>query len=186
MNNNLVTPNLTAAYTAAQVSALQVCPKLGSEYQDPVTGKKYKFLKNAGATTITAQMAAVISDASAFTVAVNNTLNAPDFAGARVTGATDLAQNESGWFQISGNATLILGASANALTANQEGIVIDDDADCGKVGKAVITTGATVNQTTTEAALAGVNGVFALNQGGALSATDADVECQLIRNCWGS
>lgn len=182
---NLVTPNLTAAYTVAQQSAMQVCPKVGSSYQDPVSGKKYKFLKNAGATTITAQMAAVISDASAFTVAVGNTLNDPSFAGARVTGASDLPQNYAGWFQISGNATLILGNSANALTANQEGIVIDDDSDCGKVGKAVITTGGTVNQSTTEAALAGVNGVFALNQGGAISATDADVECQLIRNAWG-
>jgi DNA polymerase len=97
----------------------------------------------------------------------------------------DVAQNSAGWFQLSGNATLTLGASANALTANGEGIVLDDDADCGKVGKAVITTGATVNQSTVEAALAGVNGVFALNQGGAISATDADVECQLIRNAWG-
>jgi hypothetical protein len=184
MNHNLV-GSLTAAYTAAQVTAQQVCPPLGTTYQDPATGKKYKFLKNAGATTITAKMAAVISDASAFTVAVGNTLNAPDFAGSRVASASDLAQNSSGWFQISGNATLMLGLSANALTANQEGIVIDDDADCGKVGKAVITTGATVNQTTAEAALAGVNGVFALNQGGAISADSADVECQLIRNAWG-
>jgi hypothetical protein len=80
---------------------------------------------------------------------------------------------------------LILGASANALTADQEGIVLDDDADTGKVGKAVTTTGATVNQTTVEAALAGIFGVFALNQGGALSATDAAVECQLIKNAWG-
>lgn len=183
--NNLVTANLTAVYTAAEVTAQKICPPLGTLYQDPKTGKKYKFLKNAGATAITAQMAAVISDASAFTVAVGNTLNNPAFAGCRVTGATSMAQNESGWFQISGNATLILGDTANALTANQEGIVIDDDTDCGKVGKAVITTGATVNQSTAEAALAGVNGVFALNQGGAISATDADVECQLIRNAWG-
>jgi hypothetical protein len=183
--NNLMTPNLTAAYTAAQQSAMQVCPKLGTLYQDPVNGKKYKFLKNAGATTITAKMAAVISDASAFTVAVGNTLNDPSFAGSRVASASDLAQNSAGWFQISGNATLMLGLSANALTANQEGIVIDDDADCGKVGKAVITTGGTVNQSTAEAALAGVNGVFALNQGGAISADSADVECQLIRNAWG-
>jgi hypothetical protein len=182
---NLSTANLTAIFTAAEVTAQKICPPLGTSYQDPKNGKKYKFLKNAGATTITAKMAAVISDASAFKVAVGNTLNSPDFAGARVADSTDMAQNESGWFQLSGNATLILGASANALTANQEGICIDDDADCGKVGKAVITTGATVNQTTAEAALAGVNGVFALNQGGALSATDADVECQLIRNAWG-
>jgi len=49
----------------------------------------------------------------------------------------------------------------------------------------LITTGGTVNQSTAEAALAGVNGVFALNQGGGLSATDAAVECQLIRNAWG-
>ena len=182
---NLVTPNLTAAFTAAEVTALKICPPLGTSYQDPKTGKKYKFLKNAGATTITAGMAARLSDASAFTVATAAVLNAPDFAGSRVLLASDVAQNSAGWFQLSGNASLILGASANALTANQEGIVIDDDADCGKVGKAVITTGGTVNQSTAEAALAGVNGVFALNQGGALSATDAAVECQLIRNAWG-
>jgi hypothetical protein len=177
--------SLTAVYTAAEVTAGVVCPALGTEYTAP-DGKRYKFLKNAGSTTILAQMIVVLSDASAFTVTTSATLNAPQFAGCRVTGASDMPQNYSGWFQISGNATLTLGASANAFTANGEGVVNDDDADTGKVGKAVITTGATVNQTTVEAALAGLNGVFAWNQGGAISATDADVEVNIFRSAWGS
>ena len=151
-------------------------------YYDEANSKKYIFLENVSA-TVEAQEAVVISDASVFQVTPGSTLNAP-FAGVRVVSADDLAATEHGWFQISGNATMLFGASALAVVSGS-GVVMDDDADTGRIGGVVasVVSGATSAATLT-LAIKSVQGVFGIAQE-SQSTTDGDVEVQLIYNVWG-
>lgn len=107
----------TDTYTAAQLAAGS-CPALGTEYTDPANGKKYKFLQNSGATAITASLACVAlgTDKSAYKCALAAATDAVmGFAGVRVVGASSMAQNECGWFQIGGPATFTAGATGTTV-----------------------------------------------------------------------
>lgn len=168
--------SLTEVYTSAVVKA-------GSVWIDPSNGKKYIFLLNAGSSAISAKECAITSDASAYSVTLNTTLNSPSFAGVRVSGATDVAQNEYGWFQIGGNATCIFGDSALTTTAGQ-GVVLDDDSDGGRIGGGDYDVSATVNETTVEATTNAILGTFGIAQA-TVNTTDADVEVQITKNIWG-
>lgn len=152
-------------------------PKLGTRYTNPLNGKKYIFVKYVGSAALAAKETVIISDASAFEVTKGSTLNDPDVAGVRPSGADSVAQNEYCWIQTHGNATCILGASATATVVG-EGVVHDDDSDTGKIGGYVNDVTATVNQTTVNAMVNSVAGVFGRAQA-VVSATDADVEVEL-------
>ena len=171
---------MTAAYTSAQYDAGE-CPPAGSVYYDEATGKKYIFLENVSATT-EAQEAVCISDASAWQVTPNSTLN-KQFAGVRVVGATDLADTEYGWFQIGGNATMIYGDTAQAVVSGS-GVVLDDDSDTGRIGGVIPSVSTGVDAATLTLALKSIEGVFGIAQA-SVSTTDADVEVQLVTNVWG-
>lgn len=123
---------LTGAYTATQYSAGQL-PALGTVYYDAQNKKKYIFLKNTGATSIAASecATALTTDTTNFycTIFPGDKLTS-NFAGVRVVGATSLAQNQYGWFQIGGNATL-KSDSGNTIAA--EGGVVSSDATAGTV-----------------------------------------------------
>jgi len=150
-------------------------------YYDEANCKKYIFLENVTA-TVEAQEAVVISDASVFQVTPSSTLNAP-FAGVRVASATDLDDTEHGWFQISGNATMIYGDSALAVVSGS-GVVLDDDSDTGRIGGVVASVATGVTAATLTLAIKSVQGVFGIAQE-SQSTTDGDVEVQLIYNVWG-
>jgi len=150
-------------------------------YYDEANCKKYIFLENVTA-TVEAQEAVVISDASVFQVTPSSTLNAP-FAGVRVVSADDLAATEHGWFQISGNATMIYGDSALAVVSGS-GVVMDDDSDTGRIGGVVASVATGVTAATLTLAIKSVQGVFGIAQE-SQSTTDGDVEVQLIYNVWG-
>ena len=180
--------DLKAAYTAAQYAGTNSPPssiwRVGTVYIDPATGKKYIFLKQVGSTALAAKKAALVSDASAWEVTLAGAALAQrGFAGVRVSGATSLAQNEYGWFQISGNATFIFGDTARATVAG-EGVVIDDDTDLGNIGGVNLDVTNSPSESTIEAALVSLHGVFGTAQA-AVSTTDADVEVQIERNAWG-
>lgn len=179
--------DLKAAYTAAQYAGTSTPPqsvwRVGTVWVDPATGKKYIFAKQTGATAVAAKKAVKITDASAFEVQINATLNKRGFGGVRVSGATNLAQNEYGWLQIGGNATFIFGDSARATVAG-EGVVLDDDTDGGNIGGVDLDVSSTVNETTVEASVESLHGVFGTAEA-AVSTTDADVEVQIERNGWG-
>lgn len=157
-------------------------PPAGAVFEDEVNQKTYRFMQNEGATTITAKMAAVLSDADSNQVQVTNTLADPRPVAVRPAGAEDLAQNEWGYFQTHGNTTCIFGASALATVVG-DGVVIDDDADKGKIGGQVVDVTSTVNETTVEAVTNSARGVFGIAQA-VVSSTDADVEVQLLGRGW--
>ena len=111
--------DLTAVYTATQYTA-GATPRVGTVRTDAKGTKKYIFLKNAGASAIAAKIGAIATTTmkssyfctlASTTVASNENL----FAGFRVSGATSMAQDEYGWFQISGSATVT--ASSDTTTA---------------------------------------------------------------------
>lgn len=170
--------SLTAAYTATQLAAGDV-PQLGQRYYDPATNKEYVFLQNAGATAIGASQCAKVNDSSAFKVEISDTLSGYDFAGVRPVGATDLDQNECGWFQVKGNATFIHGSSAAAIVA-ATGIVLDDDS--GHVGGVDVTTGTPVTQALVDASLKSAAAVFAVADSAETAADGATtVEADIVR-----
>ena len=172
---NLLPGKLTSSYDAQEVP-------VGTEYIDTHTGKKYKFLKNEGSDSIAAKKCVKINDASKYAVEISDTLNGQDFAGCRVSGATDVDEDEYGWFQISGNATLTFGDSARA-TVDGEGVVLDDDTDKGNIGGANLAV--TLSSAAIELVTDAVAGIFGIAQA-SVNTTDADVEVNIIRNAWGS
>lgn len=133
-------------------------------------GRAYMWLKNVGSAVAAKKCVHPTTHAS-FTVTLSTSL-AGAFAGVRPSGADSLPQNYWGWFIVRGLADFIFGDTAQALTANDEILVCDDDTDGGNVGKAA-----------DDAALS-LHG-FAYNQSGAVSTTDAAVIGAIFRNCWG-
>ena len=134
-------------------------------------GRAWIWLKNVGSAAVAATKTVVPTTHSGFTVTLSTAL-AGAFGGVRAKGADSMAQNKWGWFQVRGLAYFTFGDTAQALTANDEHLVTDDDTDGGNVGKAA-------NDA------ASVAGGFARNQSGAVSATDAEVIAAIYENCWG-
>lgn len=168
MEHHLLTPgSLTAVYTATQYTA-GLTPRVGDTYHDAVNSKKYIFLKNTGASAITAKLVAVslTTSKSAFACSLPAATNNLPFAGARVSGATSMAQNEYGWFQIAGSATLTADAAGTAA----EAYVTTSNATAGNVE-----------------ALAGTAAVDAVNAFGIAEATvtAGDAVVILNKNLWG-
>ncbi len=118
MFRNQLMGSLTDKYTATQ-STNGLIPAVGDWYYDENLKAKFIFLKNSGATAITASLAtyAQTTDKSAFFTAIITASAAlVTFAGVRVVGAASMAQGEFGWFQISGPAKITVGGSM--LTAD--------------------------------------------------------------------
>ena len=110
----------TDAYTETQYTTDLTIPRRGQWYQDPANGKKWVFLENEGTASLAAQLAAraTTTDKATFkcrTMSTTITDNELLFAGVRVTGATAVADDEYGWFQIGGSCTMT--ASSDTTTA---------------------------------------------------------------------
>jgi hypothetical protein len=170
MNNRFLSGSLTAVYSSTQLTN-GLSPKLGDRYEDEAGAKKYIFLQNSGSSAITASLVcmALTTDKTNFkcTLAAATDALIP-FAGVRVVGATSMAQNECGWFQVSGPASFL--HSGGAATVAEQGIVSSATV-AGKVEGAADTA-------------AGVTAAFAI----AVAAKTTLDEVQLgniITNVWG-
>lgn len=161
--------DLTAVYTATQYTA-GATPRVGTVRFDAKGTKKYIFLKNAGATAITAKLGAVATTtmSSSYFCTIASTTVADNellFAGVRVSGADSMAQNEYGWFQIGGAATLVAGT--DTTTANLG--VMFSDISAGKVE-------ASANSDS------GIRATFGVAQ---TTTASGDVVVSLSYNIWG-
>ena len=170
MAQHLILPgSLTAAYTATQYSK-GLTPRLGDTYFDQARNKAYIFLMNDGSGAIAAKLAvrALATDLSDFHAVVASTTitgNELLFAGVRVSGATSLAQNEYGWFQVKGSATFT--ASSDTTTANLG--VMTSNQSAGQVEAA-------------SADDAGIRGTFGIAE---TTTASGDVVVKLTYNVWG-
>lgn len=165
--------DLKAAYTAAQYTAGTIW-RLGAHFVDPKTAKKYIFLKNTGASAITARLIAMAltTDKSNFYCSLAAATDAlRPFAGVRVPSATSLAQNEYGWFQIGGSAEFL--HSGGAATVAEEGIVSSASV-AGKVE----------GEASGPFTIASHPGVFAVAEA-AKTTLDETVVASITRNIWG-
>lgn len=154
-----------AEYTGAVGSA-----RRGQVYIDRAAGKKYIFLMNNAATATATQLGtrALTTDKTNFYCQVmSTTITANEllFAGARVTSATTVAQNESGWYQIGGSATLT--ASSDTTTADL-GVVCSNQS-AGQVEAAADSA-------------AGIRGTFGIAE---TSTSSADVVVKITNSVWG-
>lgn len=104
--------SLTEIWTATEYAAGK-CPRLGTQYKDPKTGKTYLFVKNTSASALNAKEACKITSWSAFEVEPNDVASNAAFGGLRVSGATAMTQNTYGWVQVLGSATAIFGTGTN-------------------------------------------------------------------------
>lgn len=99
-------------------------PALGDVEWDPERKAFFRFLKNSGATAITEKLActAPATSKSSFFCELAATTDALCiFAGVRVAGADSMAQNQCGWFQVSGQATFL--HSGGEASVADKGIV---------------------------------------------------------------
>lgn len=169
MINTLGGTTLIGAYTATQYAAGSL-PKLGTVYIDEPNQKRYIFLKNDGATSILASeiATALTTDTTNFYCRIPTAVLTNNFAGVRPVGATALAQNEYGWFQISGAATLKSDAG-NTIAA--EGGLVSSDATAGTV-EAMPNTGI------------GALAAFAIAQ--TVAATATTFLASIFKNIWGA
>lgn len=123
--------SLTAAYTSTQYDAGST-PRVGDWFYDTTTKSKYIFLKNTGSASIAASDVATSTTTQRDTYLCQQAAggtNNQAFAGARRSDATSLAQNEYGWFQISGKATL----TADAAGTTADSGVVTSNATAGAV-----------------------------------------------------
>lgn len=165
--------SLTEAYTSTQYDA-GATPRLGQTYFDEKNGKKYIFLKNTGSSAITASLIAMAltTAKSAFTCTLAAATDALiPFAGVRVVGATSLAQNEYGWFQIGGPASFL--HSGGAATAAEE-YIVSSASVAGKVEGGAPTV----------ATVASLAGGFAIAEA-AKTTLDEVVAANIVKNVWG-
>lgn len=170
MSQYLILPgSLTAAYTDAQYTK-GLLPRVGDTYYDQANGKAYIFLKNTGASAITAGLVAtaLTTAKTSFTCELPATTNDLPFAGARVLLATSLAQNEYGWFQVKGSASLI--ADAAGTTAEKH--CVTSNATAGNVE----------TQSSTYATAMGPATVFGIAE---TTTTAGAVKVNLVSNVWG-
>jgi hypothetical protein len=166
---NSLIGSLTASYTAAEYAAGKT-PLLGQVFEDIKAGKRYIFLKNTGATSITAGQIAIATAtgwASFFCQVSTGNSNVEKFAGSRVLSATAVAQNEYGWFQVGGSASLIADAAGTAA----DKVVVPSNATAGAIEDAE-----TLNTGVATAAAFGV---------AQTTTTGGAVIVQLNRNFWG-
>ena len=170
MAQHLILPgSLTAAYTATQYTR-GLTPRLGDTFFDQANNKAYIFLMNDASGAIAANLAvrALATDLADFHCVVSSTTIADNellFAGVRVTGATSLAEDEYGWFQVKGTATFT--ASSDTTTANLG--VCTSNQSAGQVEAAADTA-------------AGIRGTFGIAQ---TTTASAAVVVKLTYNCWG-
>ena len=170
MAQYLILPgSLTAAYTATQYTK-GLTPRLGDTYFDQARGKTYIFLMNNAAGAIAAKLAtrALTTDKTNFYCQVASTTIAGNellFAGVRVAGATSLAQNEYGWFQVKGSATV----TASSDTTTAELGVCTSNQSAGQVEAAADTS-------------AGIRGTFGVAE---TTTASGDVVVKLTYNVWG-
>jgi hypothetical protein len=161
--------SLTGAYTQAQYDD-GLLPRVGDTYFDQANNKAYIFLKNDASTAIAAKLAvrATTTDLANFFCRVASTTIADNellFAGVRVSGATSLAEDEYGWFQVKGTVTMT--ASSDTTTANLG--VCTSNQSAGQVEAAADTA-------------AGIRGTFGVAQ---TTTASGDVVVKLTYNVWG-
>jgi hypothetical protein len=171
MAQHLILPgSLTAAYTDTQYTTKALLPRVGDTYYDQANAKAYIFLKNTGSSAIPAKTVAtaLTTAKSSFTCELPAATNDLPFAGARVSGATSLAQNEYGWFQVKGSATLL--ADAAGTTAEKH--CVTSNATAGRVE----------TQSSTYAVAMGPATVFGIAE---TTTTTGDVVVSLVGNVWG-
>lgn len=164
--------SLTAVYTQTQYAA-GATPRLGQVYFDEKNCRKYIFLKNSGATAIAAQeiTMSLTTDKSSFFCSLSAATDAlRPFAGVRAVGATSMAQNEYGWFQISGSATFT--HSGGQASVAEEGLV-----------SSATTAGRVEGEASGPFTIGSHPGVFAVAE--AAVSTAVDVKGSITRNIWG-
>ena len=165
--------NRTQVFTATEYTNGDT-PRLGDLEYDPDYKTFFRYLKNSGATSIAAQLVAMslTTGKSAYTVTLAATTDALiPFAGVRVPGATTVAQNEQGWFQVGGQATFSHGGGQ--ATAAEEGIV-----------SSATTAGTVEGGAPTVATVASQAGVFAIAE--AAVSTAVDCKGSIIRCVFGA
>lgn len=163
--------SLTASYTDTQYTTNTATPRVGDWFYDPATYAKYIFLKNTGSASIAAQNVATSTTTQRATFVCQQAAggtNNQAFAGCRRVGATSVAQNEYGWFQISGPATLT--ADAAGTTADS-GVVTSN-----------ATAGAVEAQSSTYAIAMCPATVFGIAR---TTTTSGDVVVDIVGNVWG-
>lgn len=120
-------------YTDTDYTTNLSLPPLGKLEWDPDYNAFFRLLKNTGAATIAASLVAVAlgTDKTDFKCALAAATDAViGFAGIRVVGATDVAQNEYGWFQVTGNGSF-LHSGGQASAANEA--IVTSASVAGKV-----------------------------------------------------
>lgn len=142
----IILGSATDVFTRTQYNAGQT-PKVGQYFYNlslsfgPIG--YYIFLRNSGSSAIAAnQVASAVATDRAWTTTTITSTTTPTpacslaaatnnlpFAGARVSSATSMAQNEFGWFQISGYATL----TADAAGTTADAYVTTSNATAGSV-----------------------------------------------------
>ncbi len=114
----------TEVWTDTEYTTEKKIPRVGKLEYDPAYQAFFRLVKQTGATALAAKMVAVSEGTgkSAWSLELAAATDAlQNFAGVRVTGATDLAQNEYGWVQVGGNATFL--HSGGTATVADEGVV---------------------------------------------------------------
>lgn len=161
--------SLTAVYTATQYTN-GVTPRVGDTYFNQASGKGYIFLKNSGASAITASLVAtaLTTDKTNFFCSLPAATNDLPFAGVRAVGATSMAQNEYGWFQIKGSATV----TADAAGTTAEKHCVTSNATAGNVE----------TQSATYATAMGPGTVFGIAE---TTTAGAVAVVKLVSNVWG-
>ncbi len=128
---NVKVGDLTAVYTATQYTA-GLTPRVGVKYYDAQNDKVYIFLKvKTGSSSIAAKLlgVALTTSKAAFECELPAATNNLPFAGARVSGATTIAADQYGWFQIKGSTTL----TADAAGTTAEAYCTTSNATAGNV-----------------------------------------------------
>lgn len=170
MAQYLILPgSLTAAYTLTQYNN-GLTPRVGDTYHDQRNSKTYIFLKNTGSSSIAASLVAtsLTTSKASFACELPAATNDLPFAGVRVVGATAVAQNEFGWFQVKGVATV----TADAAGTTAEKHCVTSNATAGNVE----------TQSSTYATAMGPATVFGIAQ----TTTTAGVAVvNLVGNVWG-
>jgi hypothetical protein len=174
---------LWKSYTTAEATEIGKGRRVaGMVYPGIIT--VFKLLQNSSATTITATaakgMAVRATSIPNLQVQPASTLGALNFGGVRtpsirngaLVAPEDIAQNNWGYFAIAGYAIGMLGLAAPALVAGAY-VMLDDDADPGRVGGVNVAT------------LAEVAGAFAFAHAASGGVEDEAAPMTIFKNAWG-
>ena len=113
MEFKILPGSLTDSYTQTQYSQGSI-PRVGDAIFDPSTARKFVFLKNNAASAIPPKLACVAlgtDKTSKFCALAAATDGVIGYAGARVDGAANVAQNEYGWFECAGPTLFTVGGT---------------------------------------------------------------------------